>query len=206
MITEEHPTRKRLIEEGLRLFAERGYAATTVGDIERAAGLVPRRGGMYRHLGSKQELLQVCIERHVDEARALAELDLGDQDTLRDTLLLQAEALVGFMEHTRAVSLVLEREGDLVPELRDRFRDDVVEAGYRRAAEIVAPHVGEADAATLAVVLMGSIVSYVRAGWTFGRAPLAVERETLLATWADTAVRAVTPHSATDSDDPSSGG
>ena len=38
-------TRDRLIQAGMRLFAARGVDATTVGDLEKAAGLAPRAGG-----------------------------------------------------------------------------------------------------------------------------------------------------------------
>ncbi|MFD0856079.1 TetR family transcriptional regulator, partial [Actinomadura adrarensis] len=34
-------TRERIVSEALRLFADRGYAATSVAEIEAAAGLSP---------------------------------------------------------------------------------------------------------------------------------------------------------------------
>ena len=49
-MTEPGSTRQRLLDEGMRLFAERGFRATGVGDIEAAAGLQPRRGALYKHL------------------------------------------------------------------------------------------------------------------------------------------------------------
>ena len=33
---------QRIVDEAMRLFGEKGYAATSVGDIEAAAGLTPR--------------------------------------------------------------------------------------------------------------------------------------------------------------------
>ena len=51
-------TRERIITEAMRLFAERGYRGTTVGDIEQAAGLAPRAGGLYKHFASKDEVLR----------------------------------------------------------------------------------------------------------------------------------------------------
>src|SRR5947209_7757695 len=52
--TESKATRDRLVVEAMRLFAERGFRATTVGDIEAAAGLVPRSGGLYKHFAPKR--------------------------------------------------------------------------------------------------------------------------------------------------------
>lgn len=47
-------TRARILAGARRLFAERGYAATTIEGVMAAAGLT--RGGFYRHFGSKAEL------------------------------------------------------------------------------------------------------------------------------------------------------
>jgi AcrR family transcriptional regulator len=49
-------TREKILEAALRLFRERGYAGTTIAQIERAAGLAPRTGGFYRHFSSKADL------------------------------------------------------------------------------------------------------------------------------------------------------
>src|SRR5256885_7656569 len=59
------PTRDRLLDAALELFAEHGYTETTVGDIEEAAGLVPRSGGLYKHFASKDALLHAALERFI---------------------------------------------------------------------------------------------------------------------------------------------
>ena len=63
MTTATAPTRDRLLDAAVELFAERGYTETTVGDIEEAAGLVPRAGAMYKHFASKDELALYLFER-----------------------------------------------------------------------------------------------------------------------------------------------
>ncbi|WP_262402908.1 TetR/AcrR family transcriptional regulator [Actinomadura sp. CNU-125] len=62
-------TRERIVAESLRLFAERGYAATSVAEIEAAAGLSPGAGGLYRHFRSKEEVLSSAIREHIDRTR-----------------------------------------------------------------------------------------------------------------------------------------
>src|SRR5581483_10309218 len=58
-------TRERIVAEALRLFAERGYAATSVAEIEAAAGLSPGAGGLYRHFRSKEEVLAAGVREHI---------------------------------------------------------------------------------------------------------------------------------------------
>lgn len=61
--------RRALIEQAAaRLFAERGYEATTVEDICAAAGV--SKPMLYRHFDSKQELCMRLLERRRDELAA----------------------------------------------------------------------------------------------------------------------------------------
>ncbi len=57
-------TARRIKEAALGLFAERGFARTSVGAIEEAAGLAPRAGAFYRHFESKEALFEeLALER-----------------------------------------------------------------------------------------------------------------------------------------------
>src|SRR5262245_46703801 len=82
-------TRERLMAVAMRLFAEKGFSGTTVGNIEGAAGLTPRGGGFYRHFRSKEDILNasvdagIALEIHSREAVNL--LPFGD---LRSELTL----------------------------------------------------------------------------------------------------------------------
>lgn len=46
----------------MRLFGEQGYSATSVAQIEAAAGLRPGAGGLYAHFRSKEALLRAGLE------------------------------------------------------------------------------------------------------------------------------------------------
>jgi len=52
-------TRERLVHAAARVFAERGYEGTRVGDIAEAAGL--SRGALYAHFPGKADLLAEAI-------------------------------------------------------------------------------------------------------------------------------------------------
>ncbi len=59
-------TRDRLLDEALTLFSQRGYAATGIRDILKAAGVT--QPTLYHHFADKAALLQTLIERHYGES------------------------------------------------------------------------------------------------------------------------------------------
>ncbi len=64
-------TRERLVTEAMRLFGEQGYRATSVAQIEGAAGLAAGSGALYHHFSSKKSLLEAGIDRQLDRRRAM---------------------------------------------------------------------------------------------------------------------------------------
>jgi len=72
--------RTRIEDTAARLFAERGFAGTTIGEIAAEAGL--SKPMLYRHFDSKQELHLALLERHRDELAAapIGELLHGEGD------------------------------------------------------------------------------------------------------------------------------
>ena len=89
-------SRRLLIEDAAtRLFARRGFAATTVDDIVEAAGLT--KPMLYRHFDSKQELCVSLLERSRDELTAapLSRFEPGSQDASS----LLAPMLDAWLEH-----------------------------------------------------------------------------------------------------------
>jgi AcrR family transcriptional regulator len=68
------PTRDRLVTEAMRLFSAKGYEATSVSQIEAAAGLAPGSGALYHHFKSKEALLDAGIDRQLDRRRAMHDI------------------------------------------------------------------------------------------------------------------------------------
>ena len=68
---------ERVVEIAAELFAERGYAATSMTDLSEATGLAA--GGLYHYIGSKKQLLfRICdelMEPLLGEARAIVATD-----------------------------------------------------------------------------------------------------------------------------------
>src|ERR671921_2831290 len=59
-------TRERILEAALRLFAERGYEATTMRDVAREAGA--SLGLAYRYFASKEEFVLALYMRLAEES------------------------------------------------------------------------------------------------------------------------------------------
>lgn len=182
---DEASSRERLIDAALALFAAKGFEATTVGDVEGAAGFTPRGGTMYKHFSSKEELLQAALDHHVlitSSLRSLVDLlplgDVGAETTLWVRYLL-AE-----LERHRDVTTLIEKEGGRSPVIADRFWDEIAQPGYQLGVDLFGKEILESrqepwDLDALSVVLLGAVVNYRRAQWTFGHAPLDVSEERL---------------------------
>ena len=76
-------TRERIKAAALPLFAEQGFAGTSIAAIETAAGLAPRAGAFYRHFGSKQALFEELARERITETPA--EFDFEGLKAFGDT-------------------------------------------------------------------------------------------------------------------------
>ncbi len=195
----DRTTRERLLESGLRLFAERGFRGTTVGEVEESAGLVPRSGGLYKHFGSKKELLSAAVERHLLELQTVGRIvDLMPLGDLRAELTLLARWVIRELDRQRELMLVFEKEGDELHDLRDRFYE-VGDLSYRVAVDYVrrlvkdAPHLQGVDPEALAAIAMNALVNHRRCEWTFQRKPLELDDERMVAGLVDVLMRLAMP-------------
>jgi AcrR family transcriptional regulator len=188
-------TRDRLMSAAMALFAERGFAGTSVGEIERAAGLAPRSGALYQHFsGGKDELLRAAIEhelRAVDELGSVLEmLPLGD---LRAELTLMARWNLTSLERRSQLARFVRRDADrLPPDLRDELYDRLVARPYGQIVTWLRERFRDvpqdADLHALALVLIESMSAYHSLRRTFDRAPDDVDAERFTAAWVETAL------------------
>lgn len=180
-------TPERIVDAGLQLFSDRGFQGTTVGEIERAAGLTPRAGALYKHFPSKESVLEAAFERHVAEIEALHSaiemMPLGD---LRAELTLLLRWGFQTLARERALRRIVITEGDRFPELKRRFREGVVDRSYAEATTFIrmkmdSGELPEGDAEAIAVLIAGSLLGYNLELDVFGRPPAGVDEERLIA-------------------------
>ena len=191
------PTRERILAAAVELFGRQGYSATSVGEIERAAGLSPRAGGFYRHFPSKRAALEAAVARRVEAAegaRSLVDGALtGDVRTETAALGRAALRIVGA---DQAVMRIVMREGDNFPELRDDFYERIVQTGHsstlawlRHAAERAAVDPDAIDLEALATLVLGSIINHCVLATLFGQAAGGLSDERFLAIWTDSTLK-----------------
>lgn len=82
-------TRDRILRVAAEKFAQKGYHATGVAELGDAAGI--KRGALYYHIGSKEDLLYQLSRRHVEEAltRGLAVVAEVDGSVAKFRLLVR---------------------------------------------------------------------------------------------------------------------
>jgi len=185
-------TRGRLLDAAMSLFAERGFVATTVGDIEAQAGLASRSGALYKYFSSKDELLAAGFERHLATMRDIeGHLALKPLGAIGPELMILGRWLLDELEIERSITHLLEREGDRLGDLRDRMRIEISDRGYRIGAELIARWRTDLSRNTrerMAVVVVGAVINYKRSSWTLGRPPLEVTQDEFLDEWVTTCV------------------
>src|SRR2546423_9264890 len=102
------PTKQGLLAEGVRLFAEKGFRETTVGEIEAAAGLERRRGALYRHCPSKEALLEAALEQHLQSmTEATAGLDSPPASGRREQTITLGRWLLAELDRERPIVRIL---------------------------------------------------------------------------------------------------
>lgn len=187
MYTEDVPasstsTRDRLLDEAMRLFAERGYDATSAAEIERSAGLTPGAGGLFHHFRNKEAVLVAGIERQLARLEAVRHLrgalpPLGD---LRAELTLVARYVLLELEEEQELLRVLISQGRQRPQLLSGAIEQVVRGAFDEFAALLGRSGGTEVGAALA---LGSLVAFASAELLLGRAPIDADREEVVETW-----------------------
>src|SRR3954451_1923837 len=153
--------RRALIEDAAtRLFAQRGYAATSVEDIVAAAGV--SKPMLYRHFESKRDLCVALLERYRDElvAAPLAKVDPAASDW-REQIASMGDAWLAWVEENpdAARLLLAPIHGD--PEVERAQRELHARQSQTQAALLreLAPGLDESEAEPLGEALRASHVS-----------------------------------------------
>lgn len=85
-------TRQGIIDSALKLFGEKGYAATSVQEITEAAGVT--KGAFYHHFESKEDLLRLIHDEFLDYQLAILRVALDSDEDPAELLRKLIETLL----------------------------------------------------------------------------------------------------------------
>lgn len=186
-------TRTRILHEAMQLFGEHGYAATTIAQIESAAGLSPGSGGLYKHFRSKEAVLDAGVRERIDAPDALPALfgAVAEAPTPRAALRAIAAAGLERLDAERDLNRILIRDLAKFPPLLATFRDGEL-ARLHRGLTGALDAMGIPSAHAASVVLISAVSHYWTISDVFGGAhPLGIDRDAFLDAVADLAAASV---------------
>ncbi|MBV8790320.1 MAG: helix-turn-helix transcriptional regulator [Mycobacterium sp.] len=147
----------------MRLFSQQGYRATSITQIEKAAGLVPGCGALYNHFKSKEALLTAGIDRQLDRRRAMHDISalFAGQGDLRTELTLLCRYLMSVLDRESEFLQVAARTpADESPRLKDAYAA-LVDGLYSELADWIkgcAPTLDKVEAKRIAVVGINALL------------------------------------------------
>jgi AcrR family transcriptional regulator len=185
----------------LRLVAEHGYRGTSVGAIEKAAGLAPRSGALYQHFKGKDDVLDAAIERElaaIDELGSVLETP-APGDLRAELTALARWNLDSLDRRTRLAQIVRRDAHRLPPQLLDELYTRLVACPYDQVVDWLAARFAGAglsppDLPPLALIIIEPMASYRFMRETFGRTPDAIDDERFVAAWVDVAMAVAQRH------------
>lgn len=157
------PTRERLLSEAMRLFSSKGFEATSVSQIEAAAGLAPGSGALYRHFKSKDALLTAGIDRQLDRRRAMRDIralfaGIGD---LRAELTVLGRYLLAVIDEEIELLQIAARTPAGVSTRLDTAYAALIDGLNAELADWItasAPHLTQRQSKTLSALGINSIL------------------------------------------------
>jgi AcrR family transcriptional regulator len=135
MLTEPNRGRDRLLAAALKLFAAKGYAATSVADIQRESGLAPGSGALYKHFGSKRELLEAAVEHRIESiVTAREQYDAGEPASVDQAVRTAGRLIWNNLKESEDLLKVTLREPDELGDLDEKTWQVITDNAYQRFA------------------------------------------------------------------------
>ncbi len=169
--TDGDATRARLFEAAVKLFAERGYAETSVDAIARAAGVA--KGTFFIHFATKDAVVTELVRNQVRSARHARDRALAKGGTPVDALRAAVMALGAEVARDRQLGRVVIAANILNPKLGG-FAESVFGGIVSEMMDDVrsAQRTGLFDPAIDPDLIVGTLItSYLGASLHFATAP-----------------------------------
>lgn len=185
----------RILDVALELFATKGFAGTTVTEIESAAGLTAGTGSFYRHFDSKEALFDAVLEREMalaatEHVRSAGQSPPPDADDRRARVLRDLKESLQNLTRREPLIRLLERDGDRLGRARDDVRRKMLDDWVRHQAVVLGlkpPARGSRGTRddAVAVVVVAALLGYHQAKRFFGAPILNLDPDLFVETLAD---------------------
>jgi len=119
-------TRRQVMEAALRVFSQNGYAATTLDDIAREAGVT--RGAIYWHFDNKADLYNTLVAEVSGRVSPMIVVTLEEGDSVLGVLREIFVRLLSYMEEDEEFCAVQELvlfKTAVTPEMEEGLRKKV---------------------------------------------------------------------------------
>jgi AcrR family transcriptional regulator len=118
----DHATRQgQILEKAARVFCERGYEKTSMGDVAAAVGMT--KAGVYHHIAGKEDLLAAIMHYGMDlfEERVLAQTVRIKAPLPRLRATVKGHLLLVLRDRPKEVTVILHEGGALPAAARARL-------------------------------------------------------------------------------------
>jgi len=110
--------KEEIVAEATRLFAERGYEGTSMGDLAESVGL--RKASLFHHFESKDVLYAAVLAQLLDDVRSAIATAIAAEGSFVDRLDALTDALITMLgAQPHAARLLIREAMDWGPVMRD---------------------------------------------------------------------------------------
>ena len=192
------PAAERLLAAAMRLFSEKGYERTSVGEIQETAGPTFGSGALYKHFPSKEAVLVEGVDRFVENARTERKV-LGELDSEPIASALKAIAdlaMTSFSRDKDALRIVW-RDLDHFPELQEKVRTERIRSTFDDfSAWLEHQHdlgrLQDHDSRAVAAVALGSLAFFQILQFLMHDTPAGIDEDRFVSAWTQLLVSALT--------------
>lgn len=128
----------RVTQAATELFVEKGYAATSMSAVAKAAGM--QKASLYHHFSSKEMLFFACVtsgySQVIEELGSLrADYALSHEEKLRRAISIAHKNIVS--SPIGRMSPIIAETSRMIPTVAQRFREDYIDPMHASVAALV---------------------------------------------------------------------
>lgn len=129
------------LEAAMRLFWQKGYAATSLHDLEIGTGL--KRASIYNAFGNKRSLFKRCLSLYIGQVEAMLDTVTGAAGSAREAIKKWLAFVIDFHFNPETPGGCLAVLSALERHQHDRETKEMVAGLFRREREVVEKVLGE---------------------------------------------------------------